>query len=65
MLYLYHTLSSPVDAKSAAGLAVGKLDDGFTTADSALGTRSVVSSTTAGMTQFSEVSQISGCYWLS
>ena len=49
----------------ATGLAVGKPDDGFSIADSALGTRSVVSVTTAGVTQFSEVSQISDCYWLS
>ena len=60
---LYLTLPSPGDAESAsmaAGLAVGKPDDGFSIADSALGTRSVVSVTTAGVTQFSEVSQISG-----
>ena len=61
----YQTLPSPGDAESAsmaAGLAVGKPDDGFSIADSALGTRSVVSVTTAGVTQFSEVSQISNCY---
>ena len=49
----------------AAGLGVGKPNDGFSIADSALGTRSVVSVTTTGVIQFSEVSQISGCYWLS
>ena len=58
-------MSSPGDAESASMAAVGKPDDGFSIADSALGTRSVVSVTTAGVTQFSEVSQISGCYWLS
>ena len=68
MLYFHHTLSSLGDAESAfmaAGLVMGKPDDGFSIADSALGTSSVVSVTTAGVTQFSEVSQIDGCYWWS
>ena len=42
----------------AAGLTVGKPDDRFSIADSALGRSSVVSMTTAGVTEFSEVSQI-------
>ena len=43
----------------AAGLAVGKHGDTFSiSADSALGRSSVITDTTAGVTQFSEVSQI-------
>ena len=56
MIYFHVTLSFLGDAESASvapGLAVEKSDDGFSTADSALGTRSV---TTAGVTQFSDVS---------
>ena len=48
----------------AAGLAVGKPGDTFGT-DSALGRSSVITGTTAGVTQFSEVSQITDCYWSS
>ena len=43
----------------AAGLAVDKPGD---TADSALGRSSIITGTTAGVTQFSEVSQITDCY---
>ena len=50
----------------AAGLAVGKPGDTFSvSADSALGRSSVITGTTAGVTQFSEVSQITDCYWCS
>ena len=43
----------------AAGLAVGKPGNTFSiSADSALGRSSVITGTTAGVTQFSEVSQI-------
>jgi hypothetical protein len=43
----------------AAGLAVGKPGDTASiSADSALGRSSVITGTTAGVTQFSEVSQI-------
>ena len=46
----------------AAGLAVGKPGDAFSiSADSALGS-SVITGTIAGVTQFSEVSQIIDCY---
>ena len=48
----------------AAGLAVGKPGDTASiSADSALGRSSVITGTTAGVTQFSEVSQITDCYW--
>ena len=47
----------------AAGLAVGKPGDTFSiSADSALGKSSVITGTTAGVTQFSEVSQITDWY---
>ena len=47
-----------------AGLAVGKPGDTASiSADSALGRSSVITGTTAGVTQFSEVSQITDCYW--
>ena len=47
----------------AAGLAVGKPGDTASiSADSALGRSSVITGTTAGVTQFSEVSQITDCY---
>ena len=47
-------------------LAVGKPGDTFSvSADSALGRSSVITDTTAGVTQFSEVSQITDCYWCS
>ena len=47
----------------AAGLAVGKPGDTASIgADSALGRSSVITGTTAGVTQFSEVSQITDCY---
>ena len=50
----------------AAGLAVGKPGDTFSvSADSALGRSSVITGTTAGVTQFSEVSKITDCYWSS
>ena len=50
----------------AAGLAVGKPGDPASiSADSALGRSSVITGTTAGVTQFSEVSQITDCYWSS
>ena len=43
----------------AAGLTVGKPGDTFSiSADSALGRSSVITGTTAGVTQFSEVSEI-------
>ena len=43
----------------AAGLAEGKPGDTFSiSADSALGRSSVITGTTAGVTRFSEVSQI-------
>ena len=67
-IYPYATTSfSPTgDAGSVAavhggryGLAVGKPGDTFSiSADSALGRSSVITGTTAGVTQFSEVSQI-------
>ena len=47
----------------AAGLAVGKPES--VSADSALGRSSVITGTTAGVTQLSEVSQITDCYWSS
>jgi hypothetical protein len=48
------------DIDLVAGLAVGKRGDtsSITAADSALGRSSVITGTTAGVTQFSEVSQI-------
>ena len=47
----------------AAGLAMGKPGDTASiSADSALGRSSVITGTTAGVTQFSEVSQITDCY---
>ena len=47
-----------------AGLAVGKPGDTASiSADSALGRSSVITGTTAGVTQSSEVSQITDCYW--
>ena len=50
----------------AAGLAMDKLGDTFSiSADSAIGRSSVITGTTAGVTQFSEVSQIIDCYWSS
>ena len=66
-------LFSPTgDAESVAvqsagyGLAVGKPGDTFSiSADSALGRSSVITGTTARVTQFSEVSQITDCYWSS
>ena len=59
------------DAESAVvvqgaryGLAVGKPGDTASiSADSALGRSSVITGTTAGVTQFSEVSQVTDCYW--
>ena len=51
-------------ASMAAGLTLGKPDDRLSLADSALGGSSVASITTGGVTQLSEVSQISDCYWL-
>ena len=65
---LHFSLPSSGDTElafMAARLAVGKSGDGFSISDSALGTRSLVSFTTAGVTQFSEVSQISICCRLS
>ena len=48
----------------AAGLAVGKPRDTVSiSADSALGRSSVITGTTAGVTQFSEVSKITDCCW--
>ena len=48
----------------APGLAVGKPGDTVSiSADSALGRSSIITGTTAGVTQFSEVSQITDCYW--
>ena len=48
----------------AVGLAVGKPGDTASiSADSALGRSSVITGTTAGVTQLSEVSQITDCYW--
>ena len=48
----------------AAGLAVGKSGDTASiSADSAQGRSSVITGTTAGVTQFSEVSQITDSYW--
>ena len=41
-----------------AGLAVEKVGDTLSISDSALGESSVISGTTAGVTQFSEVSQV-------
>ena len=46
-----------------ARLAAVKLGDGFSIADSALGRSSVASVTTAGVTQFSEVSLINDSYY--
>ena len=47
-------------------LAEGKPEDTFSiSADSALERSSVITGTTAGVTQFSEVSQITDCYWSS
>ena len=45
-------------ASIAAGLAVGEPKDAPSIADSAIGRSSIVSGTTAGVTQFSEVSLI-------
>ena len=46
--------------------AVGKPGDTFSiSADSAIERSSVITGTTAGVTQFSEVSQITDCYWCS
>lgn len=45
-------------ASMAAGLVVEKAGDTLSVSDSALGESSVISGTTAGVTQFSEVSQI-------
>ena len=53
-----HTLLCIGDAElasMAAGLAVGEPKDAPSVADSAIGRSSVVSGTTAGVTQFSEV----------
>ena len=48
----------------AAGLAVGKPGDTASiSADSALRRSSVSTGSTARVTQFSEVSQITDCYW--
>ena len=47
-----------------ARLAVGKPGDTVSiSADSALGRSSVITGTTAGVTQFSEVGHITDCYW--
>ena len=55
-----------VDAELSSMAAVGKPGDTFSiSADSALGRSSVITGTTAGVTQFSEVSQITDCYWCS
>ena len=70
--FLITTSFSPSgDAESAVavqgaryGLAVGKPGDTASiSADSALGRSSVITGTTARVTQFSEVSQITDCYW--
>ena len=53
-------LLSPGDAELApvaAGLTVGKPDDRFSVADSAQGRSIAVTMTTAGVTEFTEVSQ--------
>ena len=58
---LYYNIPLPGNTELAsldAGLAAVKLDDGLSIADSALGKSSVASVTTAGVTQFSEVSLI-------
>ena len=67
-----HIFSPTGDAESIAvhvaeyRLGVGKPGDTFSvSADSALGRSSVITGTTAGVTQFSEVSQITDCYWCS
>ena len=60
----YATTGNTELLSMAAGLAVGKPGDTASiSADSALGRSSVVTGTTAGMTQLSEVSQITDCYW--
>ena len=47
-----------------AGLTMGKPGDTASIgADSALGRSSVITGTTARVTQFSEVSQITDCHW--
>ena len=61
---LYVTIGDAELSSMAAGLAVGKPGDTASiSADSALGGSSVITGTTAGVTQFSEVSQITDCYW--
>ena len=57
-LVFYITTGDAELSSMAAGQAVGKLGDTFSIADSALGRSSVITGTTAGVTQFSEVSQI-------
>ena len=59
---MYLTIGDAELSSMAAGLAVGKPGDTFSIADSALGRSSVITGTTAGVTQFSEVSQITDCY---
>ena len=61
---MYMTIGDAELSSMAAGLAmaVGKPGDTFSIADSALGRSSVITGTTAGVTQFSEVSQITDCY---
>ena len=68
----YHIFSPTGDAESTTvhaaeyQLGVGKPGDTFSvSADSALGRSSIITGTTAGVTQFSEVSQITDCYWCS
>ena len=55
---VYITVDFAELSSMAAELAVGKLGDTFSSTDSALGKSSVITSTTAGATQFSEVSYI-------
>jgi hypothetical protein len=58
-LYHYNFLGDAELSSMAAGLAVGKPGDTASiSADSALGRSSVITGTTAGVTHFSEVSQI-------
>ena len=56
--HLHHDADNAELACLDAQLAAMKLGDGFSIADSALGRSSVASVTTAGVTQFSEVSLI-------
>ena len=64
-LHLRHDAGNAESASLDARLAAVKLGDGFSIADSALGRSSVASVTTAGVTQFSEVSLINDSYCLS